>query len=181
MLTIHRWSATRAVPWKNGGGITRELARHPENDPFHWRLSVAEVASDGPFSEFPGVDRLIALIDGAGMDLKFVDEAVSVPLRPPLGWHRFAGESTVYATLPAGPTTDLNLMWRRDLYDASLRVLEAPVGYDPVGRRMLVFVAAGNPTLGDGTSLMVGDAVETDGGVNLGGTGTVMVFVLDPR
>ena len=142
---------------------------------------MAEVASDGPFSEFPGVDRLIALIDGAGMDLKFVDEAVSVPLRPPLGWHRFAGESTVYATLPAGPTTDLNLMWRRDLYDASLRVLEAPVGYDPVGRRMLVFVAAGNPTLGDGTSLMVGDAVETDGGVNLGGTGTVMVFVLDPR
>jgi hypothetical protein len=46
---------------------------------------------------------------------------------------------------------------------------------------MLVFVAAGNPTLGDGTSLMVGDAVETDGGVSLGGTGTVVVFVLDPR
>ncbi len=181
MLTIHRWSATRAVPWKNGGGLTRELASHPANDAFDWRLSVAEVASDGPFSEFPGVDRLIVLLDGAGMDLEFVDEASSVRLRPELGWYRFAGESVVHATLPDGPTTDLNLMWRRDRYDASLRMLEVPVGYDPVGRRMLVFVAAGAPTLSDGTLLMVGDAVETDDGVALGGTGTVVVFVLDPR
>ena len=53
------------MPWKNGGGVTSELARSPQADEFDWRLSVAEVATDGPFSQFPGIDRLLVLLSGA--------------------------------------------------------------------------------------------------------------------
>lgn len=181
MLTVHRWASAVPMPWRNGGGVTRELARHPRDGDFAWRLSVAEVASDGPFSEFPGVDRILVLLSGAGMDLELLDEGEVVRLRPPYGEHRFAGEMSIRARLVDGPTTDLNLMWRRDRFDVSHRLLEAPAGYDPVGRVMVLVVLAGEVTLADGTPLQRGDAVESDEGVSLGGAGTVSIFVLDQR
>ena len=55
-------------PWKNGGGTTAEIAIGPPGatlDAFDWRISMARVASDGPFSSFPGVDRTLSIIDGA--------------------------------------------------------------------------------------------------------------------
>ena len=66
-------SSLPATPWKNGGGTTREIAAFPPGaglDDFGWRLSVAEVERDGPFSVFSGVDRTIVLLDGAGMRLR---------------------------------------------------------------------------------------------------------------
>ena len=62
----------RRMPWKNGQGVTREIAREPaEGEDFLWRLSIAEVAASGDFSLFPGYDRTITLIEGAGMRLVF--------------------------------------------------------------------------------------------------------------
>ena len=55
------------VPWKNGGGVTREVAAFPDGagfDDFLWRISMAEVRADGPFSVFPGVDRVLAVLEG---------------------------------------------------------------------------------------------------------------------
>lgn len=181
MLTVHRWTSAVPMPWKNGGGVTRELARCPQGDEFDWRLSVAEVATDGPFSQFPGIDRLLVLLSGGGMDLTVVETGEVERLRQPLHTHRFAGEMAIDATLVDGPTTDLNLMWRRDRFDASVRHLPLPVGYDPVRRTMLVFVVDGGATLADGTMLRAGDVVETTDGLSLGGTGTVTIFVLEPR
>ena len=60
----------RRMPWKNGGGSTDEIATYPRGaglDAFDWRVSIAHVASDGPFSRFPGVERTITLLEGAGM------------------------------------------------------------------------------------------------------------------
>ena len=57
------------VPWKNGGGTTAEVAVHPPGaglDDFDWRISMADVAVDGPFSRFPGVDRTLVLAEGRG-------------------------------------------------------------------------------------------------------------------
>jgi len=56
----------RAMAWKNGQGMTREIAREPGDGDFLWRLSIAEVAASGDFSLFPGYDRTITLIEGAG-------------------------------------------------------------------------------------------------------------------
>lgn len=60
------------VPWKNGGGTTAEVAVHPPGtgfDAFDWRISMADVAADGPFSRFPGVDRTLVLAEGRDLVL----------------------------------------------------------------------------------------------------------------
>ena len=58
------------VPWRNGGGTTRELAAFPGATRWQWRISVADVVQAGPFSKFPGVSRWFAVLDGAGVRLR---------------------------------------------------------------------------------------------------------------
>ena len=94
----------RRVRWKNGLGWTREILRAPsEGDAWDWRLSIAEVEKDGPFSEFEGCDRELVLLAGEGMRLRF-DDGECVELTPPHSRHRFAGERPLSAELVAGPT-----------------------------------------------------------------------------
>ena len=62
----------RRMPWKNGGGHTTEIAAEPPGAgtaSFVWRVSVADIAQDGPFSAFPGIDRTLVLLSGRGMRL----------------------------------------------------------------------------------------------------------------
>jgi environmental stress-induced protein Ves len=100
-------SAVAATPWRNGGGVTRELLAWPTAQDWQVRVSVADIAQDGPFSPFPGMERWFAVIEGAGVELRFGDTAKLVPLGVPL---RFDGAVAVHCSLPAGPTRDLNLM-----------------------------------------------------------------------
>jgi hypothetical protein len=111
-------------PWKNGGGVTRELVAWPNAQDWVWRMSVAEVATDGPFSRFEGVQRWFAVLGGAGVRLAVGSPPVShvhtlTPGSAPLC---FAGEEPVQCTLIAGVTQDFNLMLRRG-GDASGRML----------------------------------------------------------
>lgn len=106
-------SAFVSMPWKNGGGSTREILRVPEgSDDWQWRLSIADIAADGPFSAFPGCERSLTLLEGAGMALQFADRHCD--LRPPYATCRFAGEETPDCSLFDGPTADFNAIWRRD-------------------------------------------------------------------
>jgi hypothetical protein len=103
------------VPWKNGGGITRNLAVEPEDagfDQFLWRLSFAEVNASGRFSTFPGVDRSILVWKGNGLLLR-ANGGVVFALTPDTVPHSFRGEDEMEATLIDGPTIDFNLMVRR--------------------------------------------------------------------
>ncbi|WP_133479182.1 HutD/Ves family protein [Cognatilysobacter segetis] len=110
----------RRSRWTNGAGWTREIHAEPaEGGDWDWRLSIAEVGADGPFSTFEGVDRELVLLSGEGMRLRFDDGAV-VDVMPPYGRHRFPGEAAVQGELVAGPTHDFNLMWRRGRYAADL-------------------------------------------------------------
>ena len=110
----------RRERWKNGLGWTREILRRPaDGEDWDWRLSIAEVDADGPFSAFPGVDRELVLLSGEGMRLRFEDGEL-VELSPPHGRIRFAGERALNAELIAGPTRDFNLMWKRSRVEASL-------------------------------------------------------------
>jgi environmental stress-induced protein Ves len=77
---LHRFSRgrLRAAPWKNGGGATREIACWPPGsglDDFDWRASIATIATSGPFSVFPGVERTIVLLDGPGVLLRAAPDA----------------------------------------------------------------------------------------------------------
>jgi environmental stress-induced protein Ves len=129
----------RTMTWKNGLGVTTELARHPENpagglDRFHWRLSIAQVASSGPFSHFPGCDRLLALIEGNGVVLKLAD-GVEISVRAGSGFHAFSGDADVTGVLADGPIRDFNVIVDRARVDATARMLsvDAPMEIAPQG------------------------------------------------
>jgi environmental stress-induced protein Ves len=109
----------RRVRWKNGTGWTREIARLPDREDWDWRLSIAEIEQDGPFSVFPGIERELVLIRGNGLRLRFEDGEVR-ELQPPHERLRFAGERVVRGELLDGPTHDFNLMWRREAIAAEL-------------------------------------------------------------
>ena len=119
MIALLPAALHRREPWKNGGGWTREIARFPEGGDWSWRVSVAEVGRDGPFSIFPGCDREIVLLAGQGMDLAF-DGGQTVRLAPPHARLRFSGERPLSASLVEGPTIDFNLIWKREAFEATL-------------------------------------------------------------
>lgn len=115
-----------ATPWKNGGGVTREIVCQPPGaglDAFDWRVSIATIASDGPFSAFPGVDRVITLLEGGGVHLSGEADAIDHRLDTPLQPYAFAGEAHIHARLLAGDCDDFNVMTRRATCRASVTVL----------------------------------------------------------
>ncbi|RQP24602.1 HutD family protein [Albitalea terrae] len=123
MITLER---IEPRPWKNGAGRTRELAVHPRDagmDDFEWRMSLAEVAADAPFSAFPDVDRCIVLLRGAGMHLRSEDGRLDQRLGEPLEPFHFSGDAALHATLIDGPSSDFNVMTRRGRWRADVTPL----------------------------------------------------------
>lgn len=115
-------SSYRRMPWKNGLGVTTEIARAPQEGEFEWRVSIAQVTTDGPFSTFPGYDRVIVALDGDGMILTHHDvktEAFVGPLEP---W-TFSGDWTTSCVLRRGAIRDFNVITRRDAFTAAVSVL----------------------------------------------------------
>src|SRR4051812_28206746 len=115
MTTLIPFAGLVPVSWKNGGGSTTEIAVAPPEagfDDFEWRISLATIANDGPFSQFPGVDRTLMLVEGHGAALD-IDGEDRVMLSDDEPVFMFAGESHVVATLNRGATTDFNVMTRR--------------------------------------------------------------------
>jgi hypothetical protein len=103
------------IPWKNGGGLTRELMVWPDAQSWFWRMSVATLARSGPFSTFDGVERWFAVLTGAGvqLDLGMACAAARYELTPDTLPLCFAGESLVDCTLIDGAAEAFNLMLRR--------------------------------------------------------------------
>lgn len=97
-------------PWRNAGGTTRELLTRPAGADWQWRLSVADIGTDGPFSAYPGVARWFAVLEGDGVELRLPDRTVT--LRPGDAPLAFDGADAPGCRLLAGPTRDLNLMLR---------------------------------------------------------------------
>jgi environmental stress-induced protein Ves len=95
-------------------------------DDFEWRVSIATIAADGPFSVFNGIDRVITLLEGAGMRLRAEDGRFDQTLDKPLAPFAFPGEAPVACTLLAGESQDFNVMTRREKLQAEVRVLTAP-------------------------------------------------------
>lgn len=120
ILTADDYQTSR---WKNDGGVTREIARHPVGDGWHWRISIAEVASDGPFSIFHGMSRILTVIEGDGVDLHSSDAVTSARLGEPV---RFSGELPILARLIHGPIRDLNVIYDASVVDASVTLFAGP-------------------------------------------------------
>ncbi len=137
------------MPWRNGGGTTLEVAVDPPGATletgFRVRLSSAEVAASGPFSAFPGLERWLLLLDGAGFDLDFGPHG-QVELRNPLVPIRFPGDWPASASLVEGPCTDFNVMVDPRRCQARVEALRlafpraVPV---PAGSTQWLFIAGG--------------------------------------
>ena len=97
-------------PWRNGGGVTRELLAWPDPNGWWVRISVADIAADGPFSAFPGVRRWFTVLQGGGVALAIdgVEQVCRIGDSP----LAFSGESSTACRLLAGPSRDLNFMLR---------------------------------------------------------------------
>lgn len=125
-MPLHPFSidGLRAMPWKNGGGSTREIVCQPPGagmDAFDWRVSIATIAAAGPFSAFLGVDRVISLLTGDGVHLQGhgVDHRLDRRLAP----FAFSGDVALGCELLGGPSTDFNVMTRRGKLRADVQVL----------------------------------------------------------
>lgn len=97
-------------PWRNGGGVTRELLAWPDKDDWRLRISVADIEADGPFSTFPGVQRWFAVLQGGGVALTIAGE--EHVRRPGDAALQFSGAAAVSCRLLHGMSRDLNLMLR---------------------------------------------------------------------
>ncbi|CAN5397183.1 hypothetical protein BH10PSE1_BH10PSE1_25900 [soil metagenome] len=115
MITTILSNADRvATPWKNGGGVTREIAVWPPGadlDDFDWRISMAEVRDPGAFSVFPEVDRWLTVLEGS-LALTF-DGGAPAFLDARSDPFVFPGDRPCHGAPVGGPVLDLNLMVRR--------------------------------------------------------------------
>jgi len=161
-------------PWRNGGGWTREIVRSPRDDTggaFDWRLSVADVDAEGPFSRFDGCDRILVLLSGNGLELDSVGQPVV--LRPPFGYLRFPGELPITARPIDGSTADLNLIWRRDRCTVVMREA-SPASPEILGGEPQEVVVAFSVVTG---ATRVGDPGEQ---VTVGSDDREIAFVIAP-
>jgi environmental stress-induced protein Ves len=128
LRNVIAWKGLTAEPWRNGGGVTRQILSRrrsgsdtwlPAADNWDWRLSIADVDIAGPFSSFPGMTRILTVIEGVSVTLT-VDGAVEKveKLEP----FRFDGGAETSAVLPHGSIRDLNLIARTSTVDAQVRV-----------------------------------------------------------
>jgi environmental stress-induced protein Ves len=118
------------MPWKNGGGETVEIAIFPPNadlDSFGWRVSMATIGSDGPFSAFPGIERTLSILSGAGISLAVGNDD---PMRLDAGSAPFSfpADTPATARLVDGPVTDFNVMTRRRDWRHTVRRVRIKAG-----------------------------------------------------
>jgi environmental stress-induced protein Ves len=148
LMGITTFDRARLAPtaWKNGGGRTYEIARAPMSstmDTFDWRVSIADISADGPFSTFVGVDRVLVLLGGGGVYLQSRDGTVDHRLTEPLVPFAFVGETPIDAALVTGPSTDFNVMTRRATTRADVQVVigDGRLGESSAG---VIFAARGS-------------------------------------
>jgi environmental stress-induced protein Ves len=140
------------VAWKNGGGVTTEIAAAPPGaslEDFDWRVSLATIAADGPFSIFPDVDRTLVMHEG-GVRLAVAgrDPIDLTPASAPL---TFPGDAAITAKLATPAASVLNVMVRRGQWRAQVKRLEVSGETGPrmMDHHTLLFVAAGQVSLAE--------------------------------
>lgn len=168
----------RRVPWRNGQGVTTEIAVDPPQagagERFRWRLSLAEVGQSGPFSDFAGYDRVITLIEGNGMVLRF-DAAPEQRIEQCFEPFGFDGGWRTDCELIDGPIRDFNVMVDRELYDARVEMLAKGLRRPRIGGNAVDLLHAFAPAILGGPgwrgprALGAGDTliIEGEGGEEL--------------
>jgi hypothetical protein len=180
MMRIQRADEHQAMPWANGAGVTYQVATFPDGadlTTFSWRISMADVPADGPFSAFPGIDRILTVLGPGDLRLFVNEEELLAPRHMPVS---FSGDDVVRAELVSGPITDLNVMTRRGTCTASVQVEELReslvVEITPDVTRAIV-VLTGDVTY-DRESLFARDVLFIADDIELSGAGSLAVITI---
>jgi environmental stress-induced protein Ves len=131
-MEIIRFADLKPEPWRNGGGVTRQIAGHPgtasgpggvsgHDGGWDWRVSIAEVSKAGDFSPFPGMERVLTVVEGELL-LLTVDGAEH-PLEKYRAF-RFSGEASTTCALPTGDVRNLNVITRAGKYKGFTSIIE---------------------------------------------------------
>ncbi|WP_449430802.1 HutD/Ves family protein [Pseudomonas putida] len=141
MQLLHAQDYPR-MPWKNGGGFTEEVTRDSGEglEGFGWRVSIADIAESGGFSQFAGYQRIISVLQGDGMQL-LVDGQAIRPLLP-FDAFAFSGQSQVSCTLLGGAIRDFNLIYAPQRYRARLQWSDGGNQLFSSAETLLVFAAS---------------------------------------
>ncbi|MDQ5862835.1 MAG: HutD family protein, partial [Actinomycetota bacterium] len=168
-MEIIRFAELRSEPWRNGGGVTRELASHPkaasaQDGAWDWRVSIADVSKAGDFSAFPGMERVLTVIDGELLLLTVDgDEHPLEKYRP----FRFSGEAAAHGALPTGDIRDLNVITRTGSFKGFTSIIElSKKRAHPVFEGQLAVLLQGQATVSAGNlsvSAESASAAEADG------------------
>ena len=152
-MEIIRFAELRSEPWRNGGGVTRELASHPkvasaQDGAWDWRVSIADLTKAGDFSAFPGMERVLTVVDGELL-LLTVDGA-DHPLekyRP----YRFSGDAAAHGALPTGDIRNLNVITRAGSFKGFTSIIElSKKRAHPVFEGQLAVLLQGQATVSAG-------------------------------
>ena len=162
-MEIIRFAELRSEPWRNGGGVTRELASHPQaasaqDGAWDWRVSIAEVTKAGDFSPFPGMERVLTVIEGELLLLTVDGEEHPLEKYRPF---RFSGEAATQGALPTGDIRDLNVITRTGSFKGYTSIIElSKKRAHPVFDGQLAVLLQGQATVSPGA------AAETDDGTD---------------
>ncbi|GAA5162645.1 HutD family protein [Ornithinimicrobium tianjinense] len=186
--TLVRFGDLPVAPWRNGGGVTREVVADDEG---RWRVSIADIDQPGPFSAFPGTERTFTLLEG---EVELVIDDVPTRITP-LDQVRFPGEASTRCESVTGRARALNLMTLRGAVGGRVELVHlggglagdrgAPGAAAPLLDADVVAVVAVTqgptwvPTGGAPVLLQARDVLVRPGSPGaegeLGGTGTVAV------
>lgn len=185
-MRIIRAADYATMPWKNGGGTTTEIAVSPPGaalSDFDWRISMAHVGADGPFSSFPGIDRTLSLLGGQGLALVF-DDGETVELDRSSEPFFFAADRAVSGRLTDGPIDDLNVMSRRGRWTHNVSRLTNGTHQMAAGRGLLILVTRRGAWHVNGEGLVAGDSAVLDGPgtveLTIEGAGELFAVTLSP-
>ena len=181
--------AYRRTPWKNGGGVTVDIADAyaPGAAPgswngMLWRLGRTRIVAPGPFSDLSGYDRILTVIGGRGLVLEIEGEA-ALDVREPLCPVRFRGEDRITSRLEAGPVAVLNLISDRQ-HDIDVAILSGADARSLKAEISLVYALAGSAVAidGNGYALAEDEALRCDGdGMLTIGSGSVALATISSR
>ena len=129
-IQIIRYEECESSLWKNGGGSTKQLLIWPKGadlSNFDFRISIATISSDGPFSIFPSIDRQLCILEGEGVKLLMFEngaKSCELILRPNQAAFCFSGETQIESQLLDKQIIDFNVMTKRGKYRAYIERLE---------------------------------------------------------
>lgn len=137
-----RIASIPAEPWRNGGGVTRTIATCDGQ----WRISMAEIDCDGPYSRFDGLTRVSLVLRGAGIVLHSGSGVVKLK---PFEAVEYDGAVAWQAKLIDGPVRVLNVMSANGRFRVGVQAITDELFVRPGGTAIVV--ALDSPCCFNGT------------------------------